>query len=249
MNMFDLGVGMSHETRESKHTGTRREKQKSETRAVILNSAQRLFEEKGFERSTVRMVAADAGVGLGTIFSHFPDKKSLLFATLVGDLDRSNRQAWESMPQDVSVREKMLHLAREGYAAWLRRPALSRSLIREMCFTTGPARDQLRALDRQAIGQVADLLTRAQERGEIRPDVDPVSVARMSFAVYLTTVMSWLDDSDLPAGITEGEDDLDCVSSRLDPIVGETKRFLDYLFEGIRDVRGNSVTMEEEGEK
>jgi len=217
---------MHSDTERSKTPGTWRERQKSETRAVILENAQSLFEVNGFDGTTIRMVAAAAGVGVGTIFSHFPDKKSLLSAVLIEDLDRANRKAWAAMPQAVSVREKMLHLAREVFLAWLQRPALSRTLIREMCFATSPARGDLQILDRRAVEQVAGLLEHAQRQGEIRSDVDPGLVARIAFSFYLTAVLSLLDD--LESSSMDGRD-----PDNSDPIVEETQLFLDYLFDGI----------------
>ncbi len=52
----------------SQKCGTRREKNREETRRVILDTAYALFEEKGYEKMTMRELAARAGVGLGTIF-------------------------------------------------------------------------------------------------------------------------------------------------------------------------------------
>ena len=217
---------MKSTTKTDNPKGARREKQKAETRTEILISARSLFETKGFEKTTVREVAAKAGVGVGTIFSHFPDKESLLIASMIDDLDRQNQSAWETMPRDAPLKEKMLHLAVGGYTAWLTRPALSRVLIREMCFTTGRARDQLRALDDQAMKQVADLLEQSRLNGEIRIDADPVLISRIAFSVYLTTVLFRLDDS---APAVSGE----LLAEKLEPMIEETRRFLDQMFEGI----------------
>jgi len=209
--------------------GTRRQQQKAETRALILNSAQRLFEKNGFEETTIRQVAKKAGVGLGTIFSHFPDKESILISSLIDDLEQTNQKAWETMPRGVPVKEKMLHLAKKGYEAWLQRPALSKVLLREMCFTPGPDRDVLRAIDREFMKQVAEMLEIAKQQGELRSDVDTVLATKSAFSVYLTTVLFWLNDSASP----DSESNSDDISSKLELMVGETKRYLDQLFAGI----------------
>ncbi len=213
--------------------GTRRERQKAETRAVILDSARYLFEEKGFKQTTIRTVAAHAGVGLGTIFNHFPDKESLLIATLIDDLHKVDQLAWKTMPVGVSVMERMLHLAREGFRSWLQQPALSSVLIREMCFTAGPARDQLRALDRQAMQRVAGLLEEARQQGEIRSETDPELAARTVFSFYLTTVLFWLDEANTRGATNDGESGRDPLVSRLEQMVEDSRRFLEQLFNGI----------------
>ena len=50
----------------------------AQTRTRILQSAQRLFANKGYEGTTTRDLAADAGVAEGTLFRHFSNKKAIL---------------------------------------------------------------------------------------------------------------------------------------------------------------------------
>ena len=53
-----------------------------ETRERILASAAAVFGRKGFERSTLDEVAADAGMTKGAIYWHFKSKNDLFFALL-----------------------------------------------------------------------------------------------------------------------------------------------------------------------
>ena len=59
-------------TPEKNPTGTRRAAQKARTRELILESATELFDKLGYDKTTIRAVAKGAGVGLGTVMSHFP---------------------------------------------------------------------------------------------------------------------------------------------------------------------------------
>ncbi|HEX2531200.1 MAG TPA: TetR/AcrR family transcriptional regulator [Burkholderiaceae bacterium] len=47
------------------------------TQAAILEAFVRLLQEKGYARLTIRDIAAVAGVGLGTVYEHFPSKQSI----------------------------------------------------------------------------------------------------------------------------------------------------------------------------
>ncbi|MDY6940648.1 MAG: helix-turn-helix domain-containing protein [Cyanobacteriota bacterium] len=49
-----------------------------QTRTRILASAQRLFARRGFEGTTTRALAQEAGVAEGTLFRHFDNKKAIL---------------------------------------------------------------------------------------------------------------------------------------------------------------------------
>jgi AcrR family transcriptional regulator len=50
----------------------------NETRRRILKSAMRLFAKKGFDSTTTKELAEDAGVAEGTLFRHFTNKKAIL---------------------------------------------------------------------------------------------------------------------------------------------------------------------------
>lgn len=47
------------------------------TQTAILDAFVRLLLEKGYQRLTIRDIANVAGVGLGTVYEHFPGKKSI----------------------------------------------------------------------------------------------------------------------------------------------------------------------------
>lgn len=47
------------------------------TQGAILDAFVRLLQEKGYARLTMRDIALVAGVGLGTVYEHFPGKRSI----------------------------------------------------------------------------------------------------------------------------------------------------------------------------
>ncbi|TBR44980.1 TetR/AcrR family transcriptional regulator [Marinomonas agarivorans] len=55
-----------------------RQQQKLKTRKAIKSVAKKAFTDKGIEATNTREVSAKAGVAVGTFFSHFPDKMSLV---------------------------------------------------------------------------------------------------------------------------------------------------------------------------
>ncbi|RJX31877.1 MAG: TetR/AcrR family transcriptional regulator [Desulfarculus sp.] len=171
-------------------TGTRRAQQKARTRELILEAAKERFATLGFERATIRDIAKYAGVGVGTVMSHFPDKTSLLSAALVADWAEAKAEVWSTMPPEASYREQFLHVARVFYTYYLQRPSLSRNLLRVLLFSPENSTEELRREDEEMLAQGALILQAAQQRGEIRPGLDCRLAVRGLFANYLY-VLHW----------------------------------------------------------
>ena len=68
-------------------------------RSKVVEAAHRVFREMG-PGVSVREVAKEAGVGLGTVYRHYPDKDALLAAVVeerFGTLARETREAMEKL--------------------------------------------------------------------------------------------------------------------------------------------------------
>jgi AcrR family transcriptional regulator len=79
-------------------TADRRERHRASLRGEILEAASRLFVEEGFDRVTMRRIAARIEYSPTTIYLHFKDKNELLravceeaFSQLAGKLERLQR--------------------------------------------------------------------------------------------------------------------------------------------------------------
>ncbi len=64
-----------------------RNQQKAATRQRVLEAARELFDTLGYEETTVRAIAARAGVAVGSVFTSFPSKLDILSAVMEERLD------------------------------------------------------------------------------------------------------------------------------------------------------------------
>jgi AcrR family transcriptional regulator len=127
-------------------------------RARILQAAARVFTEQGAAAST-EQVAAEAGVAIGTIFRHFPTKADLLAAIMKDTL--------AGLAERMAAPDATLFTV---FAALVAEAAAKRSVIDLL-----PGLEVGESLARfHAV--VAGLLSRAQQRGEVRPEVAPEEV-------------------------------------------------------------------------
>jgi AcrR family transcriptional regulator len=64
------------------YTSTLRQQQASQTRARILDTAQRLFSQRGYGATTMEAIASEAGVATDTVYATFQTKAGLLHKLL-----------------------------------------------------------------------------------------------------------------------------------------------------------------------
>lgn len=74
--------------RRSTQPAGRREANKAATRAAILDAARQLFVDQGFERTSIREIAAAAGVTERTFYRYFEGKEGLLLEEVVRWMER-----------------------------------------------------------------------------------------------------------------------------------------------------------------
>ena len=176
----------------SQKFGTRREKAKSETRRIILEAAYRLFEEVGYEKATMRALAAKAGVGIGTIFQHFTNKPALLVATFDEDMRPMVESAVASIPA-AGLKDQLRHLIRHVFEYYARRVRLSRVLLREIIFMEGDGADRIKQLENEYIETMAGIFTDAAKRGEIKESVNITDTVTAFWAYYSHTLIEGLN--------------------------------------------------------
>src|SRR5512142_3312397 len=151
----------------------------AEKRTKILAGAREVFREAGFERASVDVIAARAGVSKATVYNHFADKQALFVATVVEGtqaMGASLLACLDCPGQDVEealqrVGEKITTLWLAPSVSALYRQAIAESArlpeIGRMVFEQGTA-----ALERA----VAAILARWAEAGALRID-DPGTAA------------------------------------------------------------------------
>lgn len=66
----------------------RRERQKAMTRNRVLDVARTLFAEHGYEAVTIRMIADEAGIAVGSVFTTFHSKSDVLSAIVVEEIGK-----------------------------------------------------------------------------------------------------------------------------------------------------------------
>ncbi|MEQ1500944.1 MAG: TetR/AcrR family transcriptional regulator [Myxococcota bacterium] len=168
-----------------------RELGKADRRARIHAAARDLFAERGYDGTTIRAIAARAGVGTGTVLLYATSKADLLIALFADELARALDAQLDTLPEGA-LEDELAHLFRGFYARYAEQPAVFRAYIRETFALPATVDDPYDAISRTF---VARLVARIEaHRAELRPDVDPTVTAFACFGVYLVLVSQYLRD-------------------------------------------------------
>lgn len=167
---------------------TYRQLQKENTKQLVLTTAYKMFAEKGYNKTTMRGLAQEAGVGLGTIFKHFPDKSSLLVEAYQEDIRRIIINALKSIPQNGIIKQ-LLHVTGNIYDFYAKSPDFSRTLISESLFLSGDAGNLLDKQLQLFLKDVAFLIQAAIERKELSEKIDILTATQVFAAFYFSILV------------------------------------------------------------
>ena len=169
----------------------------AEADQAILEAAFKLLCERGFARTSVEAVAAEAGVGKTTIYRRYPTKPELAAAAITAHLNV------ELTPTTGDTRADLAVLLGETLGAVLKGPGMSLfgSFAVEQRNTPELLELFRRRISRPRRRLMSAVLKLGIERGHIRPDVDVDiaidMVAGAAFARYIdhgsSAADGWID--------------------------------------------------------
>jgi AcrR family transcriptional regulator len=121
------------------------------TADVIEQSALRVFYAKGYHGASIRAIAADAGVGVATLFHHFPTKAAILDQILHRAVDHMQADLDEAIDGATDPRDRLERAVRALVVAHCERQ--SQSFV---------AQSELRSLEPQAAADIRRKRRRVQ---------------------------------------------------------------------------------------
>ena len=83
-----------------------------QTRALILNSALDLLADRGYEKTTMRAIAAKAGVSLGNAYHYFKSKEHLILAFYHRTHEEHLAASLSIFEKESSLKARLLHVLR-----------------------------------------------------------------------------------------------------------------------------------------
>lgn len=146
---------------------TLRDRRKAERRALILDSATRLFAQQGFSNVSIEELGATAGVSGPALYRHFPSKDAVLAELLITGSRRTTEGGEAVVAAAKSDREALKALVNFHTDIAIRERDMFRVQDREISRLAPSDAQQVRTLQRGYVALWVDVLSR------IQPDLPP----------------------------------------------------------------------------
>jgi AcrR family transcriptional regulator len=150
-----------------------RERKKQRTREAIVDAALRLFEERGFDQTTIADIAEAADIAPRTFFGYFPSKDDVVFADFQETLDGLSARLDGRSADETAI---------DAIRAWIGERLQDVDVLdeRERCRKRLIGESEaLAAHNRALMGRVEELLAGhiARDLGDHPDDVRPRMIA------------------------------------------------------------------------
>lgn len=164
---------------------TARKRRKADTRARVMEAARELFAEHGYETTSIKQIAAQAKVAVGSVFTHFENKAELLRAISFQHLADHAAALIAAPPRDgdhLDRIEAFFHLSCDYELSNLDLVAALRS---QSWAWSADTERQHRALLAPAMETLAGIVRDAQRNGHARDDLDVTLFCETLMACHL----------------------------------------------------------------
>jgi AcrR family transcriptional regulator len=162
----------------------RRSERPEPSRKQLMAAAIDCFARLGYQGTSIDRIARDAGVTKGAVYYHFRDKEELLFAAVkdrIGGFEKDVLEA-TSPPQDAVTSLKRVVDSCFFHATVSNHRRFIITLMVEALDTNPRLSAEFQNILRRMRAFLVDVVRSGQERGSLRPDVDPSLAAPVLMA-------------------------------------------------------------------
>ena len=161
-----------------------------EKQRLILRAAITVFAQGGFHTSRVSDVAKEAGVAYGLVYHYFGSKEDLLQQIFRRTWTRMVEAIEEVERSETPAREQLSAVAKIVLGAWETDPDLVRVLVREVARSPQLGREVDEISN--AFAALERIVRRGQERGELRPNLEPRIAAWVLYGALEEILTGWV---------------------------------------------------------
>lgn len=171
--------------------GMTREEKKRRTRKAIIKAAVELFGQKGFDKTSIEELAQLAGVGKGTIYTYFQTKSEIFYAFCEEQLEFIHEELARKTDPQAPLIEQVLTIFMGEFLHVTENREFGRFFLQQVLFPADTDKNSLLEMDNRWLDLLYSIYQRAQDRNELRSDIDLLFLAGHFYALYIVVVSSW----------------------------------------------------------
>jgi len=168
-----------------------REEKKKKTKNAILQAAIALFTQNGYDQTSIEEISKSAGVGKGTVYSYFQTKKDIIKGFCEYDLEQIHLELVKNSNPDASLLEQMLTIYMTEFKHVTRNREFGRLFMRESVFPDDADVEDHCELEDKYFQLLFPIVTRAQDRGEVRKDAELLHITAHFYSLYILIMSAW----------------------------------------------------------
>jgi AcrR family transcriptional regulator len=161
------------------------------SRSRIQQAARELFREVGFDRATLRSIAARAGMGASSIYRHVQSKEELLIDELAALQEEAWRRFRAGDDRSLPTRERVRRFLTVQHELFLADRDLTMIALRAATRPDAHVARRALALGDQTVGLIAEILQMGRRKRDLRPDLDVLEAARVIYDLTQGARVPW----------------------------------------------------------
>lgn len=159
----------------------------------IVAAARDLFINKGFSNTTIQDIAAEVGVGLGTLYLYAKSKEDLLVMVFKDDILRMIETSYASIPADAPLLDQLMVFFDVHIRYHAHDQVLSRTVLKELSFsTTEQRRQDIDQITKSTYSKLMKLIERARRDKRVSKEMYTGTMAWSAFALYYHLLQGFL---------------------------------------------------------
>jgi TetR/AcrR family fatty acid metabolism transcriptional regulator len=161
--------------------------------SMILESAEKVFAKKGFDRTKMTEIARMAGVGDGTVYEYFENKEVLLFSIPKRHFENYREDLLGIFHPDSVVR-KLKKWIRYHFTTLMAEPHFLRIYVINLFLNKGFYHSGAFESFRGYFGLLEEVLEEGKKNGVFRQEVNPRIYRNMVLGTFCHMATRWLGD-------------------------------------------------------
>ncbi len=168
-----------------------REQKKLKNKNAILQAAISLFNENGFENTSIEQISRAAGVGKGTVYSYFQTKKDIIKGFCEYEFDLIHSELVARSNQEAPVLEQMLIIYMTEFKQVTQNREFGRMYMRESMFPDDIDLESNLEMENKYFSLLFPIFKKGQERGELREDLELLHITAHFYSLFVIIISAW----------------------------------------------------------